>query len=63
MGKLVSEKALGITVDSTNPEKIAAAFTAVLKNRISVDEEAMAALANENSETTFAETIFGKLLY
>jgi glycosyltransferase involved in cell wall biosynthesis len=63
MGKLVSEKALGITVDSTNPEKIAAAFTAVLKNRISVDEEAMTALANENSETTFAETIFGKLLY
>jgi glycosyltransferase involved in cell wall biosynthesis len=62
VGKLVSEKALGITVDSANPEEIAKAFTEVLKNGISVNEMSMEALANENSETAFASTIFGKLL-
>jgi glycosyltransferase involved in cell wall biosynthesis len=62
MGKLVNEKTLGITVDSTSSEEIAEAFTEVLKNGISFNEMSMKALANENSETAFTSTIFGKLL-
>lgn len=62
MGKIVSEKALGITIDSTDPEKIAEAFTTAIKNGVSADEVAMKVLAEENSETTFAKAIFGELL-
>lgn len=63
MGQIVNEKCLGITTDSSDPEAIATVIGTVLSGNIGrIDYAAMEVIARENSEVSFAETIFKTVL-
>jgi glycosyltransferase involved in cell wall biosynthesis len=63
MGQVVDHYELGLTVDSTNPDKIATALVQLLQGNASQigDHQKMLMFAQENSAQEYAKTIFSHL--
>lgn len=61
MGQLVKSKQLGAVTDSTSPMAIARLLEETITNGITWSDDNLRALADENSDAAFAQTIFDNL--
>jgi glycosyltransferase involved in cell wall biosynthesis len=61
IGRLVQQEQLGAVVDSTSPAAISQLLEKVVTQGVSYSSDNLKKVAEENSDTLFAETIFSRL--